>query len=464
VVLDRRALVEEFGRAVSQHKAVVFVGAGLSMAAGYPDWDGLIKTIRSNAKVPPAITDAPLAAEYAAAELGREQFEKKLLLKLSSVTPALSKTMSYLAALPVAEYWTTNFDNLLESALPSPFVRLTDDKDYAGARNADATKRLTKMHGSLSLEPGPSQSWESSPVITRGDFERYEFNHPLMSAQLRAQFLTSSFLFMGLSFNDPNVDVLLKISRSLPEDLDRPPHFAILREEKSPAKRRAYELKVRDLENSGIRVCLVNEFTELEEIAEELVRRSKRPNLFVGGSRLDDRGKQTSEAIGSRLNELGTELAIISFAGEAALAVSDGFWTSMIHGEYSPERIRFYFRAHGGKAAPKHPKRMGSCIYTHLDLDAMRSEVLAEARAFLVIGGGSVTDQEVQMALSIGIPVIPVAIGDGLGKLLWESRAPANLGLNDFVDAALWERLGSLDPNVVSRAVEEAVGKCMFLT
>jgi hypothetical protein len=463
VTMNRTELVEEFGHAIHQHTAIVFVGAGISMSAGYPNWDQLIDDIRTDASVPNEIADAPLAAEYAEAELGRETFVRRLLVKLSSTTPKQVETLNHLARLPVAEYWTTNFDNLLETSLPDPFVRFTKDTDYAAPRDNAATKRLTKMHGSLSMRQGHAQSWESDPVITRGDFERYEFNHPLMWAQLKAQFLTNSFLFMGLSFNDPNVDLLLKISRALPPTLTRPAHFAILREEKNPAKVRAFELRVQDIENSGITVCLVDEFSELEEIAEELVRRSKSPNLFVSGSRLTDDEKATCGSIGSRLNDLGTELSVVSFAGDSALAVSGGFWESMVGDEYAPDRIRFYFRAQDGKAAPQHPKRMGSCIYTQLDIDAMRDKVFGQSRAVLVIGGGTRTRDEIEHAQSLKVPVIPIAIAGGLGKELWENLTPEELGLDGFVDNALWERLGSGDVNVVSRAVQEAVRKCMFL-
>lgn len=116
-IVSKTQLIEDFGLEILQGRGALFIGSGLSTGKGrYPTWEALLKPLREIAKVP-HFTNYPLMAEYIISNLlgGRKEFEALLLerLQISDVTP--SPTQELLAALPVRDWWTTNYDCLLEA-------------------------------------------------------------------------------------------------------------------------------------------------------------------------------------------------------------------------------------------------------------------------------------------------------------------------------------------------------------
>lgn len=457
--MNKKQLVEAYARAIREHSASVFVGAGLSIPAGYPNWDTLIETIKETARVPDSVTDAPLAAQYAVNELSEDYFHKLLLEKFNGVVDkGVPSSLKALMDLPLSEYWTTNYDTLLERAGDAyKTTRIVADKGYSLPIDPAAEKRITKMHGSLTLGPIKDAKWESDVVITRSDYEAYEVSHPLIWAQLRALFLTTSFLFLGFSFDDPNVGVLLRLSRSLNPGLARREHYALMRRPTEEDEGRAFDLRVEDLRTSGIHVGVITDYAEIGEILNDLTRRAKQPNVFVSGSWEDpiaEEAKKFGEHIGARLYDLNLQMS--SFAGPAGRAVAQGMYQAMrAVDKYDAAKIQFFFRRQDGKEAPVLPRRMGSAFYTEMTEEAMRDSVLAQSTAMIVIGGGARTAKEVERALSLGIPVIPVGIAGGLGKKLLDEKKPSDLGLED-AGASEWSSL-SKDSVSVATAVQSII-------
>jgi hypothetical protein len=455
--MELQQLIRDFALAVRQHRAGVFVGAGMSSDAGYPDWNGLIEEIRHAADVPADVRSAPLAAEYAVLELGREAFERRLLDRLNLVHETDSANVRALVALPVHEYWTTNYDSVLEHAMaPHTITRITRDAQFADGEVPGARKRLTKMHGSLSQPEFGKPDWETPPVITRSDYEKYEQDHPLVWAQLRAQFLTTSYLFLGFSFDDPNVEVLLRLSRSLPQGLQRQGHYALMRRPTDPDQHREFELRVQDLERSGIHVAEIDTYAAIENVLTEIRRRAKAPNVFLCGSDISETTATALEDIGAAFEQLPREVAVSSLAGPAALALSSGFHRATVAvGTYDPERIRFYFRrTDDGRPAPTHPKRIGACYYMHMDTQPMREQVVDRCTAVIACGGGDRTRQEIEFALKLGLPVVPITIGGGAAAEIFHTRTRAELNV-ELVDDALWQQLSTEDPIVLAATVRE---------
>ena len=60
--MEASRLIASFGRYVDNREATVLVGAGLSRDAGYPDWSGLLQTVREKLQQP--LNDLPLLAQY----------------------------------------------------------------------------------------------------------------------------------------------------------------------------------------------------------------------------------------------------------------------------------------------------------------------------------------------------------------------------------------------------------------
>lgn len=106
MTIDRYQLVAAFGGAVDAGVASLFVGAGLSTAAGLPTWNDLLAPLAAEIRVTGEFKDLPLLAEYYKqnAPRRRSALENHLLSALSAFrTPADSHHL--IAKLPIDEIW-----------------------------------------------------------------------------------------------------------------------------------------------------------------------------------------------------------------------------------------------------------------------------------------------------------------------------------------------------------------------
>lgn len=129
-------------------------------------------------------------------------------------------------------------------------------------------------------------------VLTRNDYVEFEQKRGMFSTQLRGHLVSHSFLFLGYSFSDPNIDYILFRIRSLLGANGRP-HFCVMRDivatpDRSKAdieyERRKLALRIDDLQTYGIQTLLVTEFSEVTDLLRELNRRAVRRSVFVSGS------------------------------------------------------------------------------------------------------------------------------------------------------------------------------------
>lgn len=110
---------------------------------------------------------------------------------------------SVLAKLPIRNYWTTNYDPILENALNierkhfdliydnKSFVTLNDKRDHV----------VYKCHGNYANP--------ESIVITQKDYENYRLNAFNFTHALYNELATSSVLFLGYSLNDPDINNII---------------------------------------------------------------------------------------------------------------------------------------------------------------------------------------------------------------------------------------------------------------
>jgi SIR2-like domain/Sir2- and TIR-associating SLOG family len=455
VPITQDELVRQFGPMVLAGTASLFVGAGLSQDAGYPGWGDLLDPIRSEASIPGEINDLPLVAEYYIQQVpgGRDRLNAKILADLSTVTAYPADGHSLLARLKVAETWTTNYDRLIEKADPDLKV-ITRDSELADL--GFAGRRLVKMHGSLG--PGTT-GWDVPPIIARSDYESYDRKHIRLWTALQAQYLRSSFLFLGFSFSDPNIEILLRLSRRL--GAEAPRHYTVIRRPSDGTSLRLHELQVADLEATGVSVVQIDEYGDLGPLLANLVRRTRKPRLFVSGSvkHLDPVDAEGAKVFA---NELGTQLAssstlqLTSLAGDIGLELSFGLANERTALDaYQPEDIDFHFRQRTSPATPL-PQRTGRAIHTGLDRPELLKHLLPESRALLAIAGGTKTAEELDIALSFGLPVIPLPTYPGAARDFYENYTHLTVGLPgpEADDARDWQQLAS---NSLAQAKAAAV-------
>lgn len=123
-----------------------------------------------------------------------------------------SATHRILSTFPVKSIWTTNYDTLIERSLTKADITysvVTDDESYVSLDPA-AKVKVHKIHGDVKT---PSRC-----VITRRDYEKFEETHDIVLSELKGEMCTNSFLFLGYSFSDIDIQHILSKIRLIYND------------------------------------------------------------------------------------------------------------------------------------------------------------------------------------------------------------------------------------------------------
>ena len=450
-------LVNQFGQAMLDGNASLFVGAGLSVAAGLPTWGEILEPPRRAASLPEDLQDYPLLAEYfiQSTHGGRQTLEDFLWQGTAGKSASPTAGHDHLAKLPLREIWTTNYDTLLEDALPDAFVAEVDED----VRRIGGRPYIAKMHGSV--DPGRAKKWVAPPVISRTDYEEYEDTRPRTWALLRATYMTRVMLFLGFGFTDPNIDLLLRLARrSGTANQDR--HLTVMRRPDSPHDHLLHSMRVRDLEASGIQVCEIEKFSELEPMLAQLVRRTRPAQVFISGSGDAKEIRDWGEAAGGILASEDWRFA--SLGGPAGWQTTRQVAKAQkAEHRYDPERLRFYVREKSERTEPLE-ERLGTLIHTDLEREALVQGILRDSRAMLVIGGRSRTSEEIEWATAADVGIVPLAASGGAALEYWRSvTSPPILG-GKPTTAEDWANLNHSDRIVAVRAAQRLLRQAMYAT
>jgi hypothetical protein len=305
--ISKDIFLSEYGQAVDHGSAAVFAGAGLSRPAGFVDWKGLLREFAVELGLDIDIeNDLVSVAQYHvnANNQSRDRLNARLVREFSKPgTP--TTTHLALARLPIETYWTTNYDRVIEKALESVEksvdVKVVDSKLTTSAPGASAA--VFKMHG--------DKDDPSNMILTRDDFEKYARSHGPFLTTLEASLIDKTFLFLGYSFTDPNLEFVLGRLRAAVGDSPRTHYTVMRREARADHKtkklyehaRSKQEHRIFDLQRYGIRTVLVDEYDEIPKLIEELERRYYRRQVAVSGA-----AATSAPLDGGRLEELCTLL------------------------------------------------------------------------------------------------------------------------------------------------------------
>ncbi len=315
-----KAFYNNFGRALQEGNAAIFAGAGLSRPSGYVDWPGLLREIAKDLGLDvDRETDLVAIAQYHLNKRGSRGELDQLIVNEFTRASKAARNHEIIANLPIHTVWTTNYDTLLEDAFKAAHRHVDVKVSPASLTTSHPGSAVTiyKMHGDVSSA--------AEAVLTKEDYETFDASRGVFSIKLKGDLLSKTFLFLGFSFSDPNIDYILARIRSLVDTHCRP-HYCIMRWPEKPAKmrgkakaeyeyaRRRLELRVGDLGRYGIQAVMVDKYTELTPILEELSRRSHQRDIFVSGSAHDyspfgdNRLKGLARQIGNRLATEGYNL------------------------------------------------------------------------------------------------------------------------------------------------------------
>jgi hypothetical protein len=281
-------LVREYTRELHNKNAAVFVGAGLSAASGYVDWAGLLAEIIQDLGLDPAQHhDLVTVAQYHCNQAGGNKTKLTQTI-FNHFAPVKVPTANHriLARLPIFTYWTTNYDKLIERALEE--AKKVPDVKYElkqlSVTRPDRDVVVYKMHGDI--------DHPADAVISKDDYEAYPLNMAPFVTALRGDLVEKTFLFLGFSFTDPNIDYILSRVRVQYEKYQRQ-HYSVQRKVSKNAGESDQDFKhrelmqhyfIRDLKRFGIQTVLVDKYEDITGLLEKIAASYKKSSIFISGA------------------------------------------------------------------------------------------------------------------------------------------------------------------------------------
>ena len=420
------AFIKDFVKDLEQGTAAVFAGAGMSKGSGFVDWPELMRDIAAELglKVELEHDLISVAQFHFNRRKTSDGLAKKILEEFSGHAEP-SPVHEVLARLPIHTYWTTNYDTLIEDALRKAY-RVPDVKFDVEHLTTTKPKRdavVYKMHGDV--------SFPNSAVLYKEQYEKYHNTHAPFITALGGDLVSKTFLFMGCSFTDPNLDYML--SRLHVFGGKKRTHYCFMREvQKEPGdddefftyKRRKQDLRIDDLKRFGIQTLLVDDYRDIPEILQRIESRFRKKTIFVSGSAEEygDWGRQEA---------LNFVHALAAESVKANLRVVNGFgWgigSAVINGaleaiygnpqKYSEDQLVVRpFPQHGDNLQmlwEQYRQRMVS-------LAGIAVFVFGNKRVNGDVVDASGVRREFEIAIEHGLVPIPIAASGYMAKALWD--------------------------------------------
>lgn len=277
--------IKDFVQDLHNDSAAIFAGAGLSKGSGYVDWPELLRDIAKELglNVDREHDLISLAQFHVNTRQTSAGLAKKILQEFSEQAEP-SEVHDIIARLPIRSFWTTNYDSLIEDALRKAF-RVPDVKFAVEHLTTSKPKRdaiVYKMHGDVQM---PLQA-----VIYKEQYEKYHYTHAPFITALSGDLVSKTFLFIGFSFTDPNLDYVLS---RLHGGTTKRNHYCFMREaqradddddELFNYKRRKQELRIEDLKRFGIQTLLVDNYSDITDILKRIEALYRKRTVFFSGS------------------------------------------------------------------------------------------------------------------------------------------------------------------------------------
>lgn len=295
----------------------------MSIPCGFCNWKDLLRDLASEIGLDvDKEEDLTRVAQYYVNENGgiRTGLTNKILENFDKIVK-FNTNHNIIASLPINTFWTTNYDNLLESALERN-CKIVDVKRCSKDLVHTKTNRdvvVYKMHGDINIP--------TDTIITKDDYVTYASKHGLMVNTLCGDMASKKFLFIGFSFTDPNLDnVLSQLRCNLGSDTNT--HYCLMKqvdnsdfkdEKNVEYERIKQQLRIKDLKRYGINVLLLDSYNDITDILNKIKYNVQRKNIFISGSAsaYGQMGKEVLEELARNLtrNLINQNYNIISGYG-----------------------------------------------------------------------------------------------------------------------------------------------------
>jgi hypothetical protein len=287
--MDKDKFINEYAKKILKNKAIVFLGSGINKEVGLPDWDELLTDFFEELDLKDINKEIYIdnldIAQFYLDKKDRKSLHELLRKKLRAGekteeggTLKAGENLCEVAKLPVRDFWTTNYDNLLESALDDidvKYNKIVSKNDFA-LINAARTN-IYKMHGDIDNV--------ESIVLTRTDYDEYQTKRLMFWEKFSIELCNKSCVFIGTSLNDYNLNLILgRIPKLI--DLDESAeHYIFVKKSGNDLHTRYDDYRSNYLEKYfKIKTIFITEWNELKEIFAEVNAKVRKKNIFISGA------------------------------------------------------------------------------------------------------------------------------------------------------------------------------------
>lgn len=421
-MVNKAELLKEYSKALRDGKAAIFVGAGISRAAGFVDWKQLLAEIAEDLGLSIGLeNDLVALAQFDLNQRGsRDRLNQKLVdefIEDATLTPS----HQLIAQLPIHSVWTTNYDDLIEKAFEQENKRIDVKRREADfgttRRRSDVT--IYKMHG--------DKTDVSEAVLTKEDYESYHDKRALFTIAFKGDLTQKTFLFLGVSFTDPNITYILARVRQLLDKNSRQ-HYCIMKRcvqpESTETECNRFKHWIADLHRYNIRPILIDDYGEVPQLLEELNHLAKMNNVFVSGA-AHDFSPLGEPQLRSFCRDLGAQLIQKDF--NIISGFGAGLGSMLMLGAMDElkrnddDRLQLWPFPRDLPDGPEKQERYR----------ALRKKMISNSGVCIVVAGnksdasGKIiispgAREEVDIAIKMGKPVIPIGISGHLAYELWQ--------------------------------------------
>lgn len=457
--INQKAFINAFVTEITNGDAAVFAGAGLSAPLGFVNWKNLLRDLAEelNLDIDKEV-DLVSVAQYHYNRFKRGKINNKIANEFTTLKKG-GINHEILARIGIDTFWTTNYDQLIEKTLEAEGKTVE-----LKVRNEDFSRNIKKKNAIVYKMHGDKNSPDEA-VLIKDDYETYNDKRELFSTALRGDLLSKTFIFIGFSFDDPNLEYILGRIKVLLKD-NTPTHYCffkeILEEDFNDGLKTAeenhedylyakikQELKINDLLRYGIHAVMIKQYEEITSILLEIENRLKRRNIFVSGAAhvytpySENEAKTLIHNLSYKLAE--NEYKIVSGYGLGiGSIVINGALEFKLSSKYQNLDDLLILRPFpqiqsGTKTIPE--------VWTNY-----RKDMLSKAGIAIFLFGNKLNDkgeivnsngmeEEFKICLECGVIPIPIGATNFISKILWDEIMtnfdkyyPNNSGLRSAIE------------------------------
>lgn len=298
-MMEKEVLIKEYVKALRSNNASVFIGSGISAPIFSKCWKELILPYATKLGLCEGTMgeDYPFIAQ-SYINCGNDELSFKQEISDNFKSTETTNVHNILAGLPIRNYWTTNYDELLENALANK------NKHFDLVFNNDSFSSLDDRRDHVVYKCHGDCKKPNSIVITQNDYENFRLKAFNFTHALYNELASTSVLFLGYSFNDPDINNIISTLSAVNNVTQN--HFLITK--KNPDSEIKQNLWVKNLERYGIFTVMIDNYNEVELIIEEIKRQYMAYNVLISGSACEYSQYSSEDESKKFIYKLGYEL------------------------------------------------------------------------------------------------------------------------------------------------------------